>query len=207
MITENNYYSQFKAFPQKELQWKTCGICSVAMVLDAENKFEKFKNKEKNLEIFLRHLVKKHKNGRPMYKKEIFLSGKKTSITVGKVNKKKDKSKLVLSKADKDFFPVFTLGNGFDHRSSKTIFEKFNLTANLIENISTEYINKALKNSTWKYFLASIHSLKGRGSHVVVVQNIGKDEQGRYFEIVDPAEITFEFGQKRLEMSFFKKNI
>ncbi len=79
------------------------------------------------------------------------------------------------------------------------------MKAGLLEDYSFRQLLTDLKRGMFKYFLPSVHSFKGRGSHVIVVQNVGTDNDGEYVEIVDPSEPNYTFGLKHLDFEYFEK--
>lgn len=205
MISEKDFYSQFLAFENIDLQWSTCGICSVAMVISSFGKFSRYSNDKHALEPFMRDLIDKHRNGsKPMILRRYLSRSIPLRVTVGskEMFPTLEQDEIFIGK-EEEFTPVFTLSSGFDHRSSNKIFSEFLISANLVNPLSIEGIEETIH--TKGYVLASIHSLRGRGSHIVVLQSIGQDDRGAYIELVDPAEKEFRFAVKRFDLDFFGK--
>ncbi len=225
MNDKNNFYSQFKSFKEPVIQWTACGICSIAMVLDSLKKFENYKNNEKDLENFAISLINKHINGSlPVKVRNLKLNEKYIEVTIGLCSKyeslpfqrdinpndtkylpvyKINSDKTSLGKQE-NFFPVFTLIDGYYHSASKCIFKQFGISADIEEGYSFSSLLMDYKNKQFEYFLPSIHSLRGRGSHVVVLNKISSDSKRNYVEIVDPGELEYEYALKRFDLDYFE---
>lgn len=206
MISSKNFYSQFGAFRDEELRWYTCGIACIAMVLDSMGRFQEFKSKGKNLEKFLKFLISYHVNGSlPVVQRGFVLNGEKIMITVGLVGRVQKRVRDVVTIGSKGYFPVFSLGNGYDHRASAFLFGKFAVRAGLRESYSFSDLVTGFRNGEFAYFLPSVHSFKGRGTHLVVMQEAGEDEKGQYVEVVDPSELDYKYAVKRFDYGYFEK--
>lgn len=206
MIEAEDFYPQHGSVSNEELGWYICGIACIAMVLESLDKFDEFRTNDRSLEPFLKWLVGLHVNGEvPVVQRRFVLNGEAVWITVGLEDRVERRAGDRVATGEKEYFPVFSLQNGYDHRASEFIFEKFGLKAGLLEDYSFDRLVADIRKGKYRYFLASVHSFKGRGSHLVVVQNVGEDAKGKYIEIVDPSEVNYKFGLKRLDFEYFEK--
>ncbi len=203
MITKENYISQFTAFSHKDLQWSTCGVTCVAMIIQQLSNNRVVENG--SLEEFLSKLVEMHKNSGPTVYRPYILNGKDSLITVGQQSKVKNiQPHDVIKDENQEYNPVFGLINGIDHRGIPQVMNDYGIKAETKLDYPFDELVADFKSGKYKYFLASIHSLRTRESHIVIIQNIGTDEKGEYIEFVDPGEKEFDLAVKRQDFDFFR---
>jgi hypothetical protein len=201
-----NFFSQKKSFRSFDLNVSTCGVCCLAMAIDSLVGLDGYKTPSRNLDPFLQLLLSIHKdNGKVIYK-DIVLNGVIQKVTVSPENrlKRQLEPEEYMEEVSGEFFPVFTLNNGYDHRATEFILKKFGLNGGYKEDISLVEIKEHITHEDWHYFIASIKSLRTRETHLVLIQNFGTDAQGDYVEYIDPWEDDFIWATKKTEYSFFE---
>jgi len=210
MILEKDFFCQFTSYSNPDIAKRMCGTTSVAMVLSAHNKLYRFVTSSRNLDNLFKYLLDFHKNDVPVVKRPFVFEDDTIYVTVGLPNEVTMLEGDILSN-DTEFAPYFSLVRGYDHRFSKNLFSNFNIKAEAVEQIDSNYIFDKLSSRKTKYFLASLQSKSidalssFRSSHIVVVHNAYISSNEKYVEYVDCSESDYILAKKSLPINEFEK--
>jgi hypothetical protein len=211
MIKDSDFYCQFVSYTNENIARTTCGVTSLAMVLSAKGVFSRFQNSERLLDDFFDYLNSHHKNDLPCVKRKLVFKDRVIPVTVGLASHIIPLETDYLE-SDHNFFPVFLLNRGYDHRASEVILQNFGLHGRLQENVTTEDLYQLFTSNTCEYFLASVKSKfvnkadNSISTHIVVVHKLTQHPAGDItIQYIDPAEDTYTKALIELKLNEFSK--
>lgn len=211
MILEKDFFCQFTSYSNPDIAKRMCGTTSVAMVLSAHNKLNRFVTSSRNLDNLFKYLLDFHKNDVPVVKRPFVFENDTIYVTIGLHNEVTMLEGDILSN-DMKFVPYFSLARGYDHRFSKNLFSNFNIKAEAVEQINAAYVFDKISLHEAKYFLASIQSKSVdalssfKSSHIVVVHKTYILGNEKYIEYVDCSEFTYGVAKKSVPLCEFEKS-
>lgn len=201
------YYSQLKEFPWEAVARRTCGITAAAMAISY------FRPETSPLDI-LKKAVSLHKVPKDWKCSwlTVEVGGEDVHIPIGqemdeKLRKGLDKMKVIsdnlYGSEAKEYFPVYSLSNGYDHRGSKKLFGEFGIRAEMLGDkdkpLSKEELKEKIKSGSM--FLASVtNSITpwlnfvggGPATHVLLLTDVLNFDGRDWYYLVDPYSPTGE---------------
>lgn len=194
------YYSQLKEFPWESVARRTCGITAAAMAISL------FRPEVKPLDVletacslhevppdFSCSWVTFEHDGRKL----TIPVGEKMDTKLAEALKDKELSSVNPPGEIKNYRPVYSLNNGYDHRGSKELFGKYGIRAEMLGDkdrpVSAALLKEKIRAGAM--FMASVtNSITpwlnfvggGPATHVLLLTDIISFDNKDWYYIVDP---------------------